>query len=120
MAKVRASNTSGGGGEQGYKECAVWAARQGNANSQVVGVGGTVQNGLRVNGSFIRTDYDNNYLYVKTLSDLQGSIEVEYYATTNGGTPTLQKGTFTANQTIVYSNWTSAYTYSVFAGVLNS
>ncbi len=103
-----------------YKECAVWFGRQGNANAQLFSQGAeTFQNGLNLTGDYLTTVYNNSALYIKTKSDLQGAVDVEYYVTYNGNTDLgLQKGTFTANQTIISTPWTDTYTRSIFAGVV--
>ena len=112
--------SQGGGGSKGYKECALWSAYSGHANSQIINIDGTLQNGLNLIGEFIQTPYDTSYLYIKTATDLQGTIDVDYYVTTHSETtPTLQHGTFSANQTIVSSAWSGNIVRSVFVGVVN-
>lgn len=111
----------GGESEPYYKEYAYCFGRGGYGSciGGKVGSASTDSNATHYLGEYLKADASGSYFYITVPSTVVGTIEVEYYSYSMGGTLTVNKGTFSAGDTITSIYFSATTNQTCFAGVLN-
>ena len=104
-------------GKKGYTEYVICSGHGGYGWTTGGKVGSVSKTDVSYTGEKLRSYVSGNYMYIATVSTLEGEVEVEYWTSQYNNTPTLQKGKFTAGQTITNILYATSRVHC-FAGVV--